>query len=182
MQNWMLNPFNFVHEKRYQTVITSGFIHGDWAHLFMNMLTFYFFAFPLEEYMVALSGQMGHFIFLFIYLASMVLADISSIIKHKNDPGYNSLGASGAIAAVMFAFILFEPTSTLMMMFFPIPIPAPIFAVLYMVYSIYSGKANRDNVNHEAHLYGALAGLILTIAFFPGIVPYFFEQLPHIFD
>ncbi|MGZ5244521.1 MAG: rhomboid family intramembrane serine protease [Bacteroidia bacterium] len=180
-QNWMLNPYSFVKHKRYHTLITSGFIHGDWAHLFMNMLTFYFFAFPLEEYMVALAGLPGHLIFLFIYLASMVLADISSIVKHKENPHYNSLGASGAIAAVMFSFILFEPTSKLMLMFFPVPIPAPVFAVLYMIYSVYSGRKNYDNVNHEAHLYGALAGLFFTVAFFPGIVPYFLEQVQHIF-
>lgn len=182
MQRWMLNPYSFVHHKRYHTIITSGFIHGDWTHLLFNMFAFYFFAFPLEEYMVAISGLYGHVIFLFIYLASMVLADISSILKHKDNPGYNSLGASGAIAAVMFSFILFEPGSKLMMLFFPVPIPAPIFAVLYMIYSVYAGRKNYDNVNHEAHLYGAVAGVILTVIFFPGIVPYFLEQLPHIFD
>ena len=184
MKSWMLNPYSFFNYKRYQTVFTSGFIHAVGQHLLFNMITFFFFAFPLEEDMTLVYGVYGHLIFLFIYLASMVLADISSLVKHRHNPLYNSLGASGAIAGIMFSFILFEPLSKFNLMFLPIPggIPSPIFALLYMVYSYYSGRKNNDNIGHEAHLFGGLAGLGLTFIFFPGIFPYFIEQLPHIFD
>ncbi len=177
MRRWILNPYNFVYRQQYHTILTSGFIHADLPHLALNMFAFYFFAFSLEEDMVMLAGVTGHFIFLFIYLVSMVLADISSIIKYKNDPGYNSLGASGAIAAVLFSFILFEPSQTLRPVLFPVPIPAPVFIVLYMVYSINASRKNADNINHEAHLYGAFAGLVLTAIIFPGRLPYFIDEV-----
>jgi len=181
--NWMLNPFRFVHQKRYHTIITSGFIHGDFAHLFFNMTTFYFFAFSLEENMVLLDGFAGHFIFLFLYIASMVIADISSVVKHKDNPNYNSLGASGAIAAVMFSDIIFMPNMRLIIIFLPIPggISTPVFALGYMAYCIYAGRKSFDNVNHDAHLWGAIAGVLFTLIFFPGIFPYFLQHVKHIF-
>lgn len=180
-QSLMLNPYDFVHNKRYHTILTSGFIHGDLQHLLFNMITFFFFAFTLERIMVSISGAAGHFHFGIIYLLSMVLADISSIYRHKNNPGYFSLGASGAISAVLFSFILFAPTEKIYMFFIPIGIPAPIFALIYVGYSIYASRSGQDHINHEAHLGGAIAGLILTIIFYPGILPYFLEQVQRIF-
>jgi membrane associated rhomboid family serine protease len=166
----MLRPYEAVHERKWWQVITSGFVHGDMMHLMFNMLTFFFFAFALEQYI-------GSLRFLIIYFGSMILADISSILKNKNNPNYASLGASGAIAGVMFGFILFNPTATLSLLILPIPIPAPIFAVLYLAYSYFSGRKQFDNVNHEAHLWGAVAGLILTIILEPRAVPYFIDQV-----
>jgi membrane associated rhomboid family serine protease len=176
-RDWMLHPYSFVHRKRYQTLITSGLIHGDWGHLIFNMVTFFYFAFGLEEVMSSVAGGVGHLFFGLLYLMGMMLSDVSSIVKHRNDPSYYSLGASGAISAVLFSFILFEPAMKISMIFIPIPIPAPIFAVLYIIYSIWASRRNHDNINHEAHLWGALFGLILTMIFFPGIIPYFIDQV-----
>lgn len=177
MRKWMLNPYSFIHEKRYYTILTSGFIHGDLQHLIFNMLSFYFFAFTLEGYMTQVAGNMGHDYFGIVYIVSMVLADASTIYKHRNNPSYFCLGASGAITALIFSFILFDPTTKISLMFIPIGIPAPIFAILYVIYSLYAGKSMRGNINHEAHLGGAFSGLILTIILFPGIVTHFIKAI-----
>ncbi|HYF03173.1 MAG TPA: rhomboid family intramembrane serine protease [Patescibacteria group bacterium] len=166
----MLRPYEVAHERKWWQLITSGFIHGDMMHLIFNMLTFFFFAFALEQYLGSLQ-------FLIVYFGSMILADVSSIFKNKNNPNYASLGASGAIAGVMFSFILFNPTATLSLLILPIPIPAPIFAVLYLAYSYFSGKQQYDNVNHEAHLWGAVAGFFLTILLYPGVIQHFMNEV-----
>ena len=170
---WMLNPYNFVHRKKYFTIFTSGFIHGDIAHLAFNMLSFYFFAFMLEMQMASYEGVIGHIFFGIVYLLSIILANIFTIQQQKNNPSYNSLGASGAITAVIFSYILFEPRTKINLMLIPIGIPAPIFAILYIAFSIYASKKMRGNINHEAHISGAFSGIILTILLFPGIVPHF---------
>ncbi|MES2765511.1 MAG: rhomboid family intramembrane serine protease [Bacteroidota bacterium] len=166
----MLRPYEVAHEKKWWQVITSGFVHGDMMHLIFNMLTFFFFAFALEQYL-------GSLRFLIVYFGSMILADVTSVLKNKDNPEYASLGASGAIAGVMFSFILFNPTATLSLLILPIPIPAPIFAILYLAYSYFSGKRQFDNVNHEAHLWGAVAGFFITILLEPGVVQYFLGQV-----
>lgn len=180
-QHLMLNPYSFVHEKRYHTIITSGFIHGDLQHLLFNMITFFFFAFKLEMIMVNLSGMIGHFFFGLLYVIGLLLSDVSTIYKHKNNPDYYSLGASGAISAVLFSFILFAPAEEIYLFFIPIGIPSPLFAILYIAYSIYASKRGQDNINHEAHISGAIVGLIFTIILFPGILPSFFEQIKNLF-
>jgi membrane associated rhomboid family serine protease len=130
LRNWMLNPFEFVYGRKYYQVLSSGVIHADLQHLLFNMLSFYFFAFPLEGMMVQAKGPVGHLYFALVYLISMVLADVPTIINHRNNPSYFSLGASGAVTAVIFSFILFDPLTKISLMFIPIGIPAPIFALL----------------------------------------------------
>jgi len=185
-RKWMLNPYSFVHEKKYFQVISSGFIHADWMHLIFNMLSFYFFALdinggvPLEYMMTSAVGQVGHLYFGLIYFASMALGDLSTIIKQKDNPKYYSLGASGAITGVVFSFILFAPDSRLSFFFMP-NMPAPLFAVLFVVFSIIGGKSRRTNINHDAHLWGGLVGFIMTIILFPGILQNFIAALPGLF-
>ena len=170
MNKYMLHPWSFVHERHWYQIITSGFLHGDWSHLIFNMLTFYFFALQLES----IAGTAK---FAIIYFGSMALANVSSIIKNKNNEDYRSLGASGAIAGVLFSFILFEPGAKISMMFFPIGIPAPIFGIIYLAYCVWASKKANDYINHEAHFWGALAGVILTIIQSPQIVSYFIEEV-----
>lgn len=167
---FMLNPYNVSRRHRVYTLITSGLIHADWMHLIFNMMSFYFFAFRLEE-------RIGSLNFGILYFVSMVAADIPSVLKHKNDIWYNSLGASGAISAVLFSCILFFPFST--MYIFPIPfeIWAIVFGPLYLVYCVYAAKQARDHINHDAHFFGALAGLILTVLLVPGVIPGFIAQI-----
>ncbi|MFT7332746.1 MAG: membrane associated rhomboid family serine protease [Sphingobacteriales bacterium] len=166
----MLHPFSFIREKRYWQVLTSGFIHADITHLLFNMMTFYFFAFPLEQVIGSLS-------FAILYFLGLVLSDISTIIKHKDNPGYFSLGASGAVSTVLFSYILFDPLTKLYIFFIPIGIPAYIFGGLYLIYCAYAAKQNRGNINHDAHFYGALTGLVITIIMYPNILGHFINTV-----
>ena len=166
---FILNPYGVSRGQHVYTIITSGLIHKDWNHLFFNMLSYYFFAFQLE-------AMFGHWQFGLLYVASLILSDLPSIQKHKEDIWYNSLGASGAISAVIFSYIMYDPLASLGIIFIPIPIPAWIFGLLYLVYCHYASKHARDNVNHDAHLFGALSGILITIALNPHIVHNFITK------
>lgn len=170
---FMLHPYSTAKGNRLYTFITSGLIHADWMHLFFNMFTFFFFAFQLE-------AMIGHWQFAVLYFVSMIISDIPSVIKHKNDYRYTSLGASGAISAVLFSYILFHPLSLIGVMF--IPMPAIVFGVLYLFYCMYMSKNSKDNINHDAHFFGALTGLILTVILVKGIIPHFIGQLASIWQ
>ncbi len=166
----MLHPYSVYRGTNVYTLITSGLIHKDWMHLIFNMLSYYFFAFQLEQ-------TIGHWQFGLLYMASLVLSDLPSVVKHKDDFWYNSLGASGAISAVIFSYILYSPMSMMLIMPLPIPIPAIIFGVLYLVYCSYASRYSRDNINHDAHLFGALCGVFITIILNPKVVPIFVQQI-----
>jgi len=162
-----------VREGRYYTFLTSGLIHADMGHLFFNMFSFYFFAPELER-------QIGHWQFLAIYVVSLVLSDVSTVLKHRDDPNYFCLGASGAVTAVIFSFIIYEPRASIYLMLIPVPIPAPLFGVLYVAYSYYSARCRQTRVNHAAHLWGAVSGLALTLVLDPGAYSHFFQALKFI--
>jgi membrane associated rhomboid family serine protease len=168
--NMILHPYSVSRGQRVYTVITSGLIHNDWMHLFFNMLSYFFFAFRLEVYL-------GHWQFGLLYILSLILSDLPTVYKHRNDDWYHSLGASGAVSAVIFGFIMFDPLSKMMIMPIPIGIPAVLFGVLYLVYCNYASKNARDNVNHDAHMFGALSGLLITIVLNPHVVHSFLEQI-----
>ena len=163
---FMLHPYSLSRGKKIFTLITSGLIHADWMHLFFNMFTFYAFAFTLER-------LMGSWQFGLLYFLALILSDIPTVFRYKDSFNYNSLGASGAISAVLFSYILFNPMSKIYIMFIPIGIPAVIFGFLYLIYCAYASKNSRDGINHDAHFYGALTGLIFTIIFVPGILQNF---------
>jgi membrane associated rhomboid family serine protease len=148
----MLRPYSLFRRREYEKLITSGFVHADFSHLIFNLITFYFFAFALER-------VIGSVQFLALYFFGMVLSDLGTCLKHRNDPNYASLGASGAILAVLFAFIVYFPKQSLFIIPIPIPIPAPLFAVGYLIYSYYASRRSKGPVNHDAHIGGALTGL-----------------------
>jgi membrane associated rhomboid family serine protease len=166
----ILHPYDVSRGKKLYTLITSGFIHADYMHLFFNMFSFFFFAFTLER-------TLGHWQFALLYMVSLVLSDLPSVAKHKNDLWYRSLGASGAISAVVFGYIMFNPLNSMYLMLIPIPIPAIIFGVLYLVYCSYASKRGQDNINHDAHFFGALSGVMITVILVPPVVPYFFHTV-----
>jgi membrane associated rhomboid family serine protease len=168
--NMILHPYSVSRGQRVYTVITSGMIHNDWMHLFFNMLSYYFFAFRLET-------NIGHWQFALLYTLSLILSDLPTVYKHRNDDWYHSLGASGAVSAVIFSAILFDPLMGMMIMPLPFSIPAVLFGVLYLVYCNYASKYSRDNINHDAHLFGALSGLLITIMMNPHIVNSFIMKV-----
>ena len=168
--NLILHPYSVSRGQRVYTVITSGLIHNEWMHLFFNMLSYYFFAFQLE-------AVLGHWQFALLYTLSLILSDLPTVYKHRNDDWYHSLGASGAVSAVIFSAILYNPLAKMMIMPIPFGIPAVLFGVLYLIYCNYASKNARDNVNHDAHLFGALSGLLITIALNPHIVNSFILQV-----
>jgi len=172
----MLHPYSISRGKQGYTLITSGLIHRDWGHLFFNMLTFFFFGFQLERILAAISPW-GHWQFALIYLLSLILSDVRTVVKQKDNYNYHSLGASGAICAILFSFILFEPGTSIYLFFIPIPIPAVIFGPLFLLYCVWAARAAYDSINHDAHFYGAVVGVIMTILLYPQVVGHFFNAL-----
>jgi membrane associated rhomboid family serine protease len=168
--NLILHPATVSKGQRIYTVITSGMIHADYMHLFFNMLSYFFFAFQLEP-------TLGHWQFGVLYVVSLILSDLPTVYKHRNDDWYHSLGASGAVSAVIFSAILYHPFDSMYVMFLPIPIYSIIFGALYLVYCNYASKQGRDNINHDAHMFGALSGLLLTIILHPHIAHDFLTQV-----
>ena len=161
IERGLFRPYWFLRAKRYETIVTSGFIHADMGHLLFNMVTFYFFGFALES-------TIGTFRFVLLYGAGLVLSHACSYFKHKDNQQYATLGASGAISAVLFAYIVYYPDRSLIIFPLPIPIPAALFAVLYVAWSWWAGKHARGRINHDAHLCGALSGLAFVAVFDPG--------------
>jgi membrane associated rhomboid family serine protease len=148
----LFRPFWFLPRRQYWTAITNGFVHADLGHLLFNSLTYWFFAFPLER-------VIGTARFVAVYFIGLVASNTGTYFKHRHDPDYACLGASGAILAVLFASIVYFPRQSIMIMPIPLPIPAPLFAIGYLAYTFYAARAQRGRINHDAHFYGALAGL-----------------------
>jgi membrane associated rhomboid family serine protease len=161
IQHSLLRPYYLSRSREYQRLITSGFVHADLGHLIFNMITFWAFAFMLER-------VIGSVRFVALYFIGMVLSEIGTCIKHRNNPNYASLGASGAILAVLFASIVYFPDQRLFIIPIPVPIPAPLFAVGYLIYSYWSSRNSRGRVNHDAHIGGALTGLAFVAITDPG--------------
>ncbi len=162
-----------VNKGQWDRFVTHGFIHADSMHLLFNMFTFYFFGRLIETlYRPFLAGY-GFVVF---YVCAIIVAMIPSYIKNKNNANYLSLGASGGVSAVLFAFILLEPWSTLLL-FAIIPIPAIVFAIGYVAYSIYADRRGGSNINHLAHLWGGAFGVVATIALEPQILSSFIAKL-----
>lgn len=170
----IFHPPAILKHHQYYRMVSSGLIHADFNHLLFNMFTLYFFGTAWENFYVeALQFNKG--LYLVLYFVSMIVANIPSLLKHRNDGRYFSLGASGAVSAVVFSMILISPWSTLYVFF--LPMPAIVFAVLYLGYSIYMDKKGGDNINHGAHLWGAVSGIVITLLIQPKIAGFFLERL-----
>jgi membrane associated rhomboid family serine protease len=176
------NPFLVLHSKQWYRFFTYGFVHAGWVHLFINMFVLYSFGNVVLDYYVEIFGLKGCYYFALLYLSAIMLSVLPSFGKHKNDPVYNAVGASGAVSAVVFASILFVPLGKIYLFFIPIGIPAFIFGGLYLVYSAYMSRRGQDNIGHDAHFWGALFGIVYTIALKPQIFLYFIDQIRNFFS
>jgi membrane associated rhomboid family serine protease len=171
------NPFLALHSKQWYRFFTYGFVHAGWMHLFINMFVLYSFGNVVTECYTGIFGLKGYYYFVLLYIGAIMLSVLPSFGKHKNDPGYNAVGASGAVSAVVFASILFVPLGKIYLFFIPIGIPAFIFGALYLIYSAYMSRRGQDNIGHDAHFWGALYGILFTIALKPKIFLFFIDQI-----
>lgn len=161
-------------QQQYDRLLTHGFIHADGMHLIFNMVTLYSFGQAMERYFSDRIGPVGYLLF---YLSAIVIAILPTYMQHRHDPGYRSLGASGAVSAVLFASILLDPWMGIYLFLIPIPVPAFIFAGLYIGYSVWMDKRGGDNINHSAHLWGALYGVMFTVMQQPALASQFLSRL-----
>ncbi len=175
---WMFNPYAVYHNKQYYRFLSSGFVHSNTVHLLFNMIALFFFGDVLERIYVNLFGTVGLIFYLLTYLLGMVVANLKTFYQYRNSSYYNSLGASGGVAAILFASILYKPTSSICI-YFALCIPAFILGAVYLIYSYYSGYRKGDNINHDAHLYGSLFGIVFTILIRPGVVLEFIDNIRH---
>lgn len=170
LERCLFRPYWLTRRKEYSTVVTSGLVHADLMHLIFNMVTFYFFAFPLERYI-------GSVHFVILYLLGLLISHAGTWYKQKDNPEYASLGASGAISAVLFAAIVFFPEQSLFILPIPVPIPAPVFGLCYLAYTWYASKHAHGRINHDAHLGGALTGLAYVALIYPAAYPNLLNNL-----
>ena len=166
----LFRPYWLTRRKEYATVVMSGFVHADLMHLIFNMMTFYFFAFQLER-------RVGTLSFVVLYFAGLLISHAGTYYKQRRNPEYACLGASGAISAVLFAAIVYSPDQSLLILPIPIPIPAPLFAVGYLVYTYYASKHPHGRINHDAHLGGAITGLLFVALTEPRAYGYLMQSI-----
>jgi membrane associated rhomboid family serine protease len=171
------NPYTVKRRNEYYRLLSSGFIHADYMHLILNMWAMYLFGGVVNSYFKEFYGSTGNLYFLILFFVGIVFANIPDFMQKKDLPHYSSLGASGGVSSIVFASIILSPLSRLMMFPIPIPMPAYVFAVIYVAYSIYMDKRNADNINHMAHLWGALWGVAFMFLLEPGSLLFFFEQI-----
>jgi membrane associated rhomboid family serine protease len=162
-------------KRQYDRLLTHGLIHADWMHLFFNMLTLYFFGRLVEAQMAELRGPVVYPLF---YLSAIVIAILPTYLRHRHDPHYRSLGASGAVSAVTFAFIMIDPWATIIIPIpLPIPMPAILYAVGYVGYSFWKDRQGGGNINHNAHLSGAIYGVLFMLLMDERVGPHFLHEL-----
>jgi membrane associated rhomboid family serine protease len=182
MDAWVMRPYTIARSGQWYRLLTSGFLHADWAHLLFNMFAFYSFSpVVLSTLAQGYGPGVGLALFLGLYLGGIIISDLPTYFRHRDDRDYRSLGASGGVSSVLFASILLFPVNTNGggIIIFPIPVPIQpfLFGFLYLAYSWYMGRRRGDNINHDAHFYGALYGVVLIAALIPGVVPSFSQQI-----
>jgi len=170
MYKFVFSPYRLVHNKEYQMIFSSALVHGSYMHLIFNMLVFYFFAFTLESIL-------GHGPFFVLYLGSVMLSHLPRIISEKDNEMYSALGASGGVSGVVMSMILIDPDISLSL-YFILDMPGWLLGLGYMAYSFYAAIYRpNDKIGHDAHLWGGLAGLVITVLLQPQTATNFFEWL-----
>ncbi|CAN5224190.1 rhomboid family intramembrane serine protease [soil metagenome] len=156
----MLIPYRVVRRQTWYELFTAGFLHANFTHLLVNMFVLFFFGIVLEQ-------NLGVAHYVALYLSGLLVSSIPSMMNHSDDPNYATLGASGGVESVLFGFIFLFPTESIYFIFLPIPIPAWIFGLAFLAYSVYESKRGAGNINHQAHIAGAIWGILYMIFFVP---------------
>ena len=175
-----LSPSRIVHQRQYYRIFSHAFLHADYFHLGINMLVLYSFGNFIEQKFSALEAEgaifSGTFFYLLLYVGSIAVASLSTITRYRKNEGYSAVGASGAVSAVVFAYIFFAPLNKIYF-YMVLPIPGILFGVLYLIYSSYMGRRNSDNINHSAHFWGAVVGFLFPVLLEPSLFMDFLDQL-----
>jgi len=158
--------------KHYDRLLTHGFIHADWQHLLFNMITLFFFGRYIEPFFADYLGPLG---FMMFYLSAIVIAILPTYMRHRHDSGYRSLGASGGVSAVLFAYILINPWNLIFIFF--LPVPAIVYGVVFVGYSFWADRQGGGNTNHNAHLSGAIYGVLFMLLMEPRVGGVFLQRL-----
>lgn len=174
MERLILWPPAISRDRQYYRLLTYGLIHAGPGHLIFNMITLFFFGGAMERQYTQYLGPLGFAVF---YAGGLLVSILPTFLDNRNNPHYRSLGASGAVSAVLFAFILIQPWATIYVYFFPVP--AIVFAVLYVAYSVYMDQRSTENVNHSAHLWGAAYGVAFTAIMEPRLLSLFLSSIVH---
>lgn len=159
-------------QKEYYRLVSYGIVHADMQHLLFNMLTLFFFGRAMEPVYSALLGPFGFALF---YIGGLIISILPTYLRNRDNSRYRSLGASGAVSAVLFAFILLQPWAKILV--FVVPMPAILYAILYVVYTFYMERQGTGNINHSAHLWGAAYGVLVTIVLYPPTIDMFLNGL-----
>ncbi|OYT14831.1 MAG: rhomboid family intramembrane serine protease [Bacteroidetes bacterium 4572_77] len=171
------NPTLIKERKEYWRAFSYGLIHADWIHLGINMFVLYSFGSVVIQYFSLVFPGSGIAFYLLLYVGGLAVSVVPAYIKHKNNPYYNAVGASGAVSAVLFSSIVFDPMNEIYLFPIPFGVPAVVFGILYIAYSAYMNKKANDNVGHDAHLWGGVYGFLLTMALKPSLIGHFFNQI-----
>ena len=171
------NPWLCYHRKQWYRMISHALIHADLFHLLVNMFVLWSFGRIVEAWFGNLFGIKGIWFYLLLYVGGVLFASLPGLRKHRDDPAYNAVGASGAVSAVLFAAILLQPLSEIRLFLIPFGIPAFIFGPLYLFYEVYMDKRSSDRIAHDAHYYGAVFGLLFCVLLEPRIFINFLNQI-----
>lgn len=176
MSRLIFNPYMVTEHRQWWRFFTSGFIHADWIHLGVNMLVLWSFGNAVEDYYAMVFEEKWYFYYGILYLGSLLISITPSYKRNMHNAGYNALGASGAVAAILFAAILFNPLGKVYL-YGVIGLPGIVLGIAYLAYSFYMDKRGGDNINHDAHFWGAVFGFVFTIALKPSLFLYFIDRL-----
>lgn len=173
-------PYQEQQDKSFSRLLSAGFLHGSWLHLLVNMFVLYMFGDYVERLLVQLYGPaFGRAIYILLYIAVIILANIPTYLKQRNNPGFASIGASGAVSGIIFIFILLNPWEKIYL-YGVIGIYSIVAGILYLIYSSWASRNKRDNIDHDAHFYGAVFGLIIMIALEPRLLKVFIQEISHV--